>query len=132
MRFLDGCCRPMQQPHGGRFPNLLDPKLLAMAGAVVNMRPDLFQACIMGVPFVDVLTTMQDESIPLTVSSVTSMSSQILGRPAKPAHATPPPAAAHFPPLMLRRRRSSSMKSGGILQPWSITTTSRATLQWTI
>jgi len=36
-------------------------------GAVLNMRPDLFQACIMGVPFVDVLTTMQDESIPLTV-----------------------------------------------------------------
>ena len=35
-------------------------------GAVLNMRPDLFNAAIAGVPFVDVVTTMMDESIPLT------------------------------------------------------------------
>lgn len=37
-----------------------------LIGAVINMRPDLFKCAIAGVPFVDVLTTMCDPSIPLT------------------------------------------------------------------
>ncbi len=35
-------------------------------GAVLNLRPDLFNGAILGVPFVDCLTTMLDETIPLT------------------------------------------------------------------
>ncbi|MEE2901872.1 MAG: S9 family peptidase [Myxococcota bacterium] len=38
-----------------------------LMGAVTNMRPDLFQVVIAGVPFVDVVNTMLDETIPLTV-----------------------------------------------------------------
>lgn len=37
-----------------------------LIGAVINMKPDLFQGVIAAVPFVDVVSTMLDESIPLT------------------------------------------------------------------
>jgi oligopeptidase B len=38
-----------------------------LIGAVLNMRPDLFHTAIAKVPFVDVLTTMLDPSLPLTI-----------------------------------------------------------------
>jgi oligopeptidase B len=38
-----------------------------LMGAVANMRPDLFRMVISHVPFVDVLNTMLDSSLPLTV-----------------------------------------------------------------
>ncbi len=38
-----------------------------LMGAVTNMRPDLFKAVVAQVPFVDVINTMLDETLPLTV-----------------------------------------------------------------
>ncbi len=37
-----------------------------LMGAVINLRPDLYKGVVAAVPFVDVVTTMLDESIPLT------------------------------------------------------------------
>lgn len=37
-----------------------------LMGAIINMRPDLWKGVVAAVPFVDVVTTMLDESIPLT------------------------------------------------------------------
>ena len=39
-----------------------------LMGAILNLRPDLYRGVVTQVPFVDVVTTMLDESIPLTTN----------------------------------------------------------------
>jgi len=39
-----------------------------LMGAIVNMRPELYRGILAAVPFVDVVTTMLDETIPLTTA----------------------------------------------------------------
>ena len=37
-----------------------------LMGNIINWRPDLFEAVVAGVPFVDLMNTMCDPTIPLT------------------------------------------------------------------
>ncbi len=37
-----------------------------LMGAIANLRPDLYAGIVAEVPFVDVVTTMSDASVPLT------------------------------------------------------------------
>ena len=51
-----------------------------LMGAVANLRPDLFKAVVSHVPFVDVINTMSDATLPLTVAEFEEW-----GNPAKPS-----------------------------------------------
>lgn len=52
-----------------------------LMGAVLNMRPDLFACAVAQVPFVDALTTMLDDKLPLTVNEYEEW-----GNPADPEY----------------------------------------------
>lgn len=52
-----------------------------LMGAVVNERPDLYHAVVADVPFVDVINTMMDPTVPLTVIEYEEW-----GNPADPAY----------------------------------------------
>ena len=63
------CTRHLQEKGFGRPENTFAYGGSAgglLMGAVVNMAPELYRGVIAAVPFVDVLTTMLDETIPLT------------------------------------------------------------------
>jgi oligopeptidase B len=59
LKNLEYCAPDQLYAMGGSAGGLL-------IGAVINMKPDLWKAAIAAVPFVDVVTTMLDETIPLT------------------------------------------------------------------
>jgi len=52
-----------------------------LVGAVLNLRPELVRAAVLRVPFVDVINTMLDESLPLTVGEFEEW-----GNPKVPEH----------------------------------------------
>jgi oligopeptidase B len=54
------CSRDRLAIQGGSAGGLL-------IGATINLRPDLCKAAVLQVPFVDVINTMLDESLPLTI-----------------------------------------------------------------
>ncbi|MEO8448371.1 MAG: S9 family peptidase [Gemmatimonadota bacterium] len=73
-----------------------------LMGAVLNLRPELFRAAVLRVPFVDVVNTMLDTSLPLTVAEFEEW-----GNPADPAQFTW--LAAYCPYRNLQAREYPTM-----------------------
>ncbi len=82
-----------------------------LIGAVLNMRPELFGAAVLRVPFVDVINTMLDESLPLTVGEFEEW-----GNPKIPEHYAymksycpyTNVAPHHYPAMMVRTSLNDS------------------------
>lgn len=63
-------------------PNLLAAKGQSAGGsliahAVMNLRPELFRSCILNVPFLDILTSLMDESLPLSATDYLELGNPI-------------------------------------------------------
>jgi oligopeptidase B len=67
--FIDSTEGLLAQGYGKRGEVGIEGKSAGglLMGAVTNMRPDLFKVVLCEVPFVDVMNTMLDSTIPLTV-----------------------------------------------------------------
>lgn len=66
-------------------PNLLAAKGQSAGGSLVsqtcmNMRPELFRACILNVPFLDILNSLLDDSLPLSVTDYLELGNPIEDR----------------------------------------------------
>jgi oligopeptidase B len=83
-----------------------------LMGAVANTRPDLFAGIIARVPFVDVLNSMLDESLPLTVSDFSEWGDPIRDPVAHRTIAGYAPyenvAAQPYPPMLVTAGISDS------------------------
>src|SRR4029077_15467429 len=82
-----------------------------LMGAVLNMRPDLFKAALVGVPFVDVINTMLDESLPLTVGEFEEWGNPKIQRDYEYMKSTSPYdniAATNYPTMMVKTSLNDS------------------------
>jgi oligopeptidase B len=67
--FIAAACFLLAERYGSRDRLVIEGGSAGglLMGAVTNLRPDLFKAVVSKVPFVDVVNTMLDETLPLTV-----------------------------------------------------------------
>lgn len=76
-----------------------------LMGAVVNLAPELYQGCVAHVPFVDVLNTMLDDSLPLTPMEWPEWGNPITDKAAFELIRSYSPydnvEAKHYPPLLI-------------------------------
>jgi oligopeptidase B len=82
-----------------------------LMGAVTNLRPDLFRAVVSQVPFVDVLNTMSDASLPLTVGEYEEWGNPEIGEEFRWMRAYDPYTnlkAASYPAMLVRTSLNDS------------------------
>ena len=76
-----------------------------LIGAVLNLRPDLVTAAVLRVPFVDVINTMLDESLPLTIGEFEEWGNPKIREPYEYIKSYCPYTnlqARHYPAMLVR------------------------------